>query len=115
VLEQARSPATKPPLVQDCLGAAGIVCRLAPLPRSVPDGDAWDQLLQAGDLTWRVGPLTKSVAFCHGTAGNAHAFLHLHARTGNARWQARARAFAMHGIGQVEQERTVHGQGRHTL
>ncbi len=25
------------------------------------------------------------------------------------------RAFAMHGIEQVEQERTVHGQGRHTL
>ena len=28
---------------------------------------------------------------------------------------ARARAFAMHGIVQVEQERTAHGQGRHTL
>jgi hypothetical protein len=110
------SPANKPPLVQDCHGAAGIVCRLAPLPRSVPDAETWDLLLlQAGELIWRAGPLTKGVAFCHGTAGNAHAFLHLFARTGDERWLARARAFAMHGIVQVEQERTTHGQGRHTL
>jgi len=110
------SPANKPPLVQDCHGAAGIVCRLSSLPRSVPDGETWNQLLlQAGELTWRAGPLTKGVAFCHGTAGNAHAFLHLFDRTGDERWLARARAFAMHGIVQVERERTTHGQGRHTL
>jgi hypothetical protein len=110
------SPANKPPLVQDCHGAPGIVCRLASLPRSVPDAETWDLLLlQAGELTWRAGPLAKGVAFCHGTAGNAHAFLHLFARTGDERWLARARAFAMHGIVQAEQERTKHGQGRHTL
>lgn len=110
------SPANKPPLVQDCHGAPGIVCRLAPLPRSVPDAGQWDPLLlQAGELTWRAGPLSKGVAFCHGTAGNAHALLHLFARTGDERWLARARAFAMHGIVQVERERRVHGQGRHTL
>ena len=101
------SPATKPPLVQDCHGAAGIVCRLAALPRSVPDHAGWDTLLlQAGELTWRAGPLTKGVAFCHGTAGSAHALLHLFARTGDQRWLERARAFAMHGIVQVEQERS---------
>ena len=33
------SPANKPPLVQDCHGAAGIVCRLAPLPRGVADAE----------------------------------------------------------------------------
>jgi Lanthionine synthetase C-like protein len=110
------SPANKPPLVQDCHGAAGVVCRLAPLPRSVPDAAAWDHLLlQAGEMVWQAGPLAKGVAFCHGTAGNAHTFLHLYARTGDERWLARARAFAMHGIVQVEQERVRHGQGRHTL
>ena len=110
------SPANKPPLVQDCHGAAGIVCRLAPLPRSGPDAESWDLLLlQAGDLTWRAGPLVKGVAFCHGTAGNAHALLKLFACTGDERWLACARAFAMHGIRQVEQERNAHGQGRHTL
>lgn len=109
-------PANKPPMVQDCHGAAGVVCRLAPLPRSVPDGEAWDSLLlQAGELVWRAGPLTKGVAFCHGTAGNAHALLQLFVRTGDQRWLDRARAFAMHGIVQVERERAVHGQGRHTL
>ncbi len=108
------SPANKPP--QDCHGASGIVCRLAPLPRSVPDVQAWGLLLlQAGELTWRAGPLAKGVAFCHGTAGNAHAFLHLFARTGDERWLARARAFGMHGIVEVALERTTHGQGRHTL
>jgi len=110
------APATKPPLVQDCHGAAGIVCRLAPLPRSAPDAQAWDSLLQqAGELIWRAGPVAKGVAFCHGTAGNAHALLRLFARTGDEHWLARARAFAMHGLAQVEEERRVHGQGRHTL
>lgn len=108
--------AGKPALVQDCHGAPGIVCRLAPLPPGVPDAAAWDGLLaQAGELTWRAGPLTKGVAFCHGTAGSAHAMLRLFARTGDERWLARARALAMHGIVQVERERNVHGQGRHTL
>ena len=110
------SPAKQPPLVQDCHGAAGIICRLASLPRQGPDAECWDALLQqAGELTWSAGPLIKGVAFCHGTAGNAHAFLHLFARTRDERWLARARAFAMHGIRQVEEARRVHGQGRHTL
>lgn len=110
------APANKPPLVQDCHGAAGIVCRLAPLPRDVPDVDAWDLLLlQSGELIWRAGPLAKGVAFCHGTAGNAHALLQLFDRTGDEKWLDRARAFAMHGIVQVQRERATHGQGRHTL
>ncbi len=110
------SPANKPPMVQDCHGAPGVICRLAPLPRDVPDADAWDRLLlQAGELTWHAGPLTKGVAFCHGTAGSAHAMLQLFARTGDELWLQRARALALHGIGQVEREHAVHGQGRHTL
>lgn len=106
----------KPPLVQDCHGAPGLICRLAYLPRSVPRVAQWDTLLrQAGELTWRAGPLTKGVAFCHGTAGSAYALLKLHERTEDPLWLERARALAMHGIVQVEQEREKHGQGRHTL
>jgi len=106
----------KPPLVQDCHGAPGFVCRLAHLPHSVPRVQEWDTLLlQAGELTWHAGPLSKGVAFCHGTAGSVHALLKLHDRTGDARWLQRARALAMHGIVQVERERALHGQGRHTL
>lgn len=106
----------KPPLVQDCHGAPGLVSRLAYLPRSVPRVREWDTLLlQAGEMTWHAGPLAKGVAFCHGTAGSVHALLKLFDRTEDERWLDRARALAMHGIVQVERERAVHCQGRHTL
>ena len=99
-------------LVQDCHGAPGIVCRLATAPRTA----AWDQLLaEAGELTWHAGPLSKGPSLCHGTAGSALALHKLWQRTGEAIWQNRARALAMHAAGQVDQQRLVHGQGRHSL
>lgn len=106
----------KPPFLQDCHGAPGLLSRLAAWPRSVPNAAAWDELLcQAGELTWHAGPVNKGVAFCHGSAGSAHAFLKLFERTGDQLWLDRARAFAMHGITQAERDRALHGQGRHTL
>lgn len=100
------------PLVQDCHGAPGIVCRLASAPRT----EQWDDLLAAaGELTWRAGPLTKGAGLCHGTAGNGFAFLKLWTRTGDPKWLARARAFAMHAIEHVERERRVRGHGRYSL
>lgn len=85
--------------VQWCHGAPGLVTSLA----SLPSGDELDTVLSAaGELVWRAGPLAKGAGLCHGTAGNGCAFLALHARTGEARWLERARAFAMHAIGQVE-------------
>lgn len=102
----------KLPLVQDCHGAPGIVCRLAGAPRSA----AWDELLLgAGELTWHAGPLTKGVAFCHGTAGSAMALLKLWRRTGDARWLDRARAMAMHALGQSEADRGQYGRRRYSL
>jgi hypothetical protein len=52
---------------------------------------------------------------CHGTGGNAYAFLVLHARTGDTRWRDRARAFAMHAIAQFEAETARVGRLRHSL
>ena len=102
----------KLPLVQDCHGAPGIICRLARAPRS----PAWDTLLLgAGELTWHAGPLTKGVAFCHGTAGSVQALLKLWCRTGDAIWLDRARALAMHAVGQSEAHRVQHGQRRFSL
>ena len=99
-------------LVQDCHGAPGIVCRLAVAPRSAE----WDALLdQAGELTWHAGPLNKGPSLCHGTIGSALALHKLWRRTGDVRWRDRARALAMHAAGQVEQQRLLHGQGRHSL
>jgi hypothetical protein len=102
----------KPPLVHDCHGAPGVVCRLAAAPRT-PDWDAL--LLGAGALVWRAGPVAKGASLCHGTAGNGMAFLKLWRRTGDELWLRRARAFAMHTIEQVERLRAQHGMGRHTL
>ena len=72
----------KLPLVQDCHGAVGLINRLAGLTPEVSDKTAWDLLLiEAGELVWRAGPLTKGVVFCHGTAGSAYALLKLFQRT----------------------------------
>ncbi len=80
-------------------------------------GDVMDEelALAGGELTWRAGPLAKGSNLCHGTAGNAYAFLVLHRRTGDELWLERARAFAMHAIGQVERERRALGRGRYSL
>ena len=98
--------------VQWCHGAPGIVTALA----SVPPDERIDELLIAGgELTWLAGPLRKGVGLCHGTAGNAYAFLALHQRTGEARWLERARAFAMDAAAGARAWRERHGQGRFTL
>jgi hypothetical protein len=94
--------------VQWCHGAPGIVATLA----GVMDEDI---AVGGGELTWRAGPLRKGAGLCHGTAGNGYAFLALLARTGDERWLARARAFAMHALDQVERARETYGRGRYTL
>lgn len=100
------------PLVQDCHGAPGIVCRLAGVPRT----EAWDRLLRcAGELTWQAGPLAKGPSLCHGTAGSAMACLKLWRRFADPLWLERARRLALHAADQVEAARLRHGQGRHSL
>ena len=86
------------PLVQDCHGGPGIICRLA----GTNSAPLRALLLEAGELVWAAGPLTKRPGLCHGTDGNGYAFLKLHAMTGEAIWLARARAFAMHALQQSE-------------
>ena len=39
----------------------------------------------------------------------------LYRRTGDPRWLERARAFVMHGIGQVERDAARYGRGRYSL
>jgi hypothetical protein len=94
--------------VQWCHGAPGMVATLG-------EYLDLDLALAGGELTWRAGPLAKGSGLCHGTAGNAYAFLVLHKRTGEELWLDRARAFAMHAIGQVERERARLGRGRYSL
>ncbi|HMI87288.1 MAG TPA: LanC-like protein [Polyangiaceae bacterium] len=98
-------------LMQFCHGAPGFVVCLARLPGTAAD----DLLAAAGEATWRAGPLRQGSNLCHGTAGNGYAFLVLYARTGEARWLARARAFAMHAIAQCDAEAAAIGRPRHSL
>ena len=72
-------------------------------------------LVAGGHLTWQAGPLTKGYGLCHGTAGNGYAFLSLFRRTGEERWLARARAFAMHAITQMDAHARRYGQHRYSL
>jgi hypothetical protein len=101
-------------LVQWCHGAPGIITATADFPAGRSrEMDAL--LLQAGATTWKAGPLAKGYGLCHGTAGNGYAFLKLHGRTGDPLWLERARAFAMHALGQREAMRREHGVGRYSL
>ncbi len=93
---------------QWCHGAPGMVAMLGPMLDE-------ELAIAGGELTWKAGPLRKGPGLCHGTAGNGYAFLALHACTGDELWLRRARAFAMHAARQVEDTRSQHGRGRHTL
>ena len=107
----ADASARTPRLMQFCHGAPGVVICLAQFP-----GDTLDDLLiSAGDAIWAAGPLRKGSNLCHGTAGNGYAFLKLYARTGDPRWLARARAFAMHAIEQTANDERHVGHLRYTL
>jgi lanthionine synthetase-like protein len=98
---------------QWCHGAPGVVASLAHL---APADDEHERLLCAGgELTWRAGPLAKGANLCHGTAGNGYAFLALLERTGDELWLERARAFAMHAVGQVARARADVGRGHYSL
>ena len=98
---------------QWCHGSPGIVSSFAPIARG--NAELSELLVAGGELTWRAGPLAKGPGLCHGTAGNGYAFLKLLDRTGDERWLARARAFAMHAARQVERARAEHGRGRYSL
>jgi len=101
-------------LMQWCHGSPGIVTAMRDFPpRRSADMEA--MLVAAGEAVWRAGPLAKGAGLCHGTAGNGHALLELHRRTGDATWLRRARAFAMHAVTQRERLCARYGHGRFTL
>ncbi len=98
---------------QWCHGAPGLVTSLASL---APRSERLSELLvEAGELTWKAGPLSTGWGLCHGTAGNGYAFLKLLELTGDELWLERARAFAMHALKQVERARSENGRGRFSL
>jgi hypothetical protein len=91
--------------LQWCCGAPGIV---------IAAGSYLDEelLLAGAGLVWRAGPHgpDKGPSICHGTAGNGYALLATFERTGDERWLARARRFAVHALDQV-----ARGRSRYSL
>jgi lantibiotic modifying enzyme len=106
-----RTPDASKKLLQYCHGAPGFVVCLSEMPGSSLD----ELLLAAGQTIWSAGPLVKGSNLCHGTAGNACAFLKLYRRTRDPVWLDRARAFAMHAIAQAGEEASRYGQPRYSL
>ena len=99
------------PLVQDCHGAPGIICRLA----ATKSPELRALLLRGGALVWAAGPLSKGAGLCHGTAGNGFALLKSHTMTNDPKWLGYARAFAMHALAQCASQWVEHGQRRYSL
>lgn len=100
--------------LQICHGAAGVIVGLGRV-RAGDDARLEELLVAGGEAVWRAGPIARGPGLCHGTAGNGYALLALWERTGDERWLGRARAFAMHALGQCERERATVGHGRHAL
>ena len=110
-LEIGEDDPPPPLLMQYCHGAPGFVVCLAGMPGPALDG----LLLAAGEAVWAAGPLVKGSNLCHGTGGNGYAFLKLYRRSGDPRWLERARAFAMHGIAQMQADAARYGRMRYSL
>ncbi len=104
---------TLPKLVQYCHGAPGMVSVFAD--PKIATAELTAMLVDAGHFTWRAGPLAKGCNLCHGTAGNAYAFLKLYALLREPLWLERARTFAMISIEQYREARAQYGQGRYSL
>jgi hypothetical protein len=109
-LDAPRQPG-KAMLMQYCHGAPGFVVCAGDFPGTSLD----TLLLGAGEAIWAAGPLRKGSSLCHGTGGNGYAFLKLFARTGDALWLDRARAFAMHGIAQTRAHAAHYKRMRYSL
>jgi hypothetical protein len=97
--------------MQFCHGAPGFVVCLA----DMPDDELDALLLAAGHATWAAGPLALGASLCHGTGGNGYAFLKLFRRSGDSLWLDRARAYAAHGIEQLDAEAPRVGRRRYSL
>ena len=72
-------------------------------------------LVAGGELTWTAGPLAKGPGLPRHRRQRLTRCSKLFERTQDERWLARARAFGMHAIAQVETECSAHGRGRYAL
>lgn len=81
-------------LVHWCHGAPGAVHLLALAYKVFDDALYLDALRKSVDVIWERGLLKKGYGICHGTAGNAYAFLHMYQLTKELKYLHRAAKFA---------------------
>jgi hypothetical protein len=92
-----------------------MIVGLSATPKAAHDSPEETLLHEAGELVWHAGPTAKFPSLCHGAAGSGYALLKLYERTGDPRWLARARAFAMHAIERAERALDSYGQRKYSL
>lgn len=97
---QVRSPSDR--LVQWCHGAPALALSLLRAHEVLGVEEENDRFLQAAveasEVTWNRGLLTKGLGLCHGLAGNAYVFLKLYESTRDGAWLDRSLAFASFGL-----------------
>lgn len=81
-------------LVQWCHGNTGFVLLLCRASAVLNDSSLLSVAEHASEVLWRCGLLYKGTGLCHGTSGNAYAFLELYNATRKAEHLYRALQFA---------------------
>ncbi|XP_038604958.1 glutathione S-transferase LANCL1 [Tachyglossus aculeatus] len=85
---------TRDQLVHWCHGAPGVVYMLAQAYKVFNEPQYLSNALQCAEVIWKFGLLKKGYGLCHGTAGNAYAFLALYNLTQDVKFLYRACKFA---------------------
>uniref|UniRef100_K7G404 Glutathione S-transferase LANCL1 n=1 Tax=Pelodiscus sinensis TaxID=13735 RepID=K7G404_PELSI len=85
---------TRDLLVHWCHGAPGVVYMLTQAYKVFAEQRYLSDALQCTDVIWQWGLLKKGYGLCHGTAGNAYAFLLLYNLTQDTKYLYRACKFA---------------------
>ena len=88
-------------LVQWCHGSPGFVSLLTHLHRT-SGGSFLQEALKSATPIWKRGLLRKGHGLCHGTAGNAYAFLDLYQATDDPSWLNKAVQYAQWSVSQKD-------------
>ena len=97
-------------LVQWCHGAPGFVPLLTETHQHLPGGVYLQEAIKCATPIWQRGLLRKGHGLCHGTLGNAYAFLDLYQRTEDPTWLSKAVHFAEWSMSQKDVAKTYESE-----
>ncbi|XP_071803530.1 lanC-like protein 2 [Asterias amurensis] len=81
-------------LLHWCHGAPGVIHMLLQAHKVFGDEKYLEAAKRCGDVIWERGLLRKGYGLCHGTAGNAYAFVALYQNTKDNKYMYQAQKFA---------------------